>query len=240
VTRERLLLATCGGWSEDPWHEVSLSPLQRYALELTGVAGRRVRMAILNTAGGDQRHLESRELAAAARRGVDAEHVRVFGRNHPDLDEVLGGADLIWVGGGSVANLLALWRLHGIDRALRDAWQRGVVLAGSSAGALCWHAGGPTSSFEPGLTTLADGLAFVPYSLAVHYDSQPARRPLYREAVSTGALPEGFALDEGTAVLYRDARPAEYVAESAGSVYRVTRADDACHEMPIQPRRLAD
>lgn len=238
MTRERLLLATCGGWTPDPWHDVALSPLQRFALELTGVTGRRVRAVILNTAGGDDRYVESRELAAAARAGVDARHLRVFGRNHPDVHEALADADLVWVGGGSVVNLLALWRAHGIDEAVRDAWHRGVVLAGTSAGALCWHLGGPTSSFGPDLSIVTDCLGLLPQSLAVHYDSQPARRPLFRSAVATGRLPAGYGIDEGVGVLYRGTDVSEVVAETDGLAYRVERRGEAAEETTVIPRRL--
>ncbi|MEW1834898.1 peptidase E [Microbacterium sp. NPDC079995] len=232
------IVATCGGWSPAAWGDVELSPVQRYAIDLAGVAGRRPRVAFVNTASGDQRGDEGRELAAAAAAGVDAVHVRLFGRNQPDLDEVIGGCDVVWVGGGSVTNLLAVWHAHGLDRVLRGAWQRGVVLAGTSAGAICWHVGGPTTS-TGGLTVETSGLGLIPGSVGVHYDSQPGRRPALHAAVAGGVLPDGFGLDEGAAVVYRGTEPVEYLSENpAGAVYRVRRSRERATEERLPTRLL--
>ena len=235
------ILATCGGWRPHDWHDLEFSPLQRYALDLTGVTGRRIRMAFVATAGGDQRHEETRGLTAAADAGVDARYIRFFGRNEPDLDAVLDDVDLVWVEGGSVVNLLAVWRAHGFDGALRRAWERGVVLAGTSAGALCWHAGGPTSSFGPGLASVTDALGFIPESLAVHYDSQPRRRPLYHDDVAAGVLPPGHGIDEGVGLLYRGTDLVEVLAESDGAAWRVeSDGSGGAAEHRITPRRLPE
>ena len=87
---------------------------------------------------------------------------------------------MIWVWGGSVAGLLAMWRLHGVDEAMRLAWQAGVVLTGVSAGSICWHVGGTTDSFGPTLRPITNGLGLLPYSNGVHYDSEAQRRPLFQ------------------------------------------------------------
>src|ERR1700691_1766312 len=101
--------------------------------------------------------------------------------------------DAVWVGGGSVANLLALWRLHGFDTALGAAWRAGVVLGGVSAGSICWHVGGTTDSFGPELRSVTNGLGFVPYANGVHYDGEEQRRPLVQRLVAAGTLPRTFA-----------------------------------------------
>lgn len=236
---ERRILATCGGWTPARWGDVEFSPLQRYALELTGVTGRRIRIAFVNTASGDQRVDEGRELAAATKAGVDAVHIRLFGRNQPDLHEAVLESDLIWVGGGSAANLLALWRLHQLDAALYEAWASGVLLAGTSAGALCWHVGGPTTTFGAA-TVVEDALAFVPYSLGVHFDSQPERRPALHRAIGAGELPTGFGLDEGTAVLYGGDQPVEFLTEVSGNaVHRIDVIDDRIDEQRLITRSVA-
>lgn len=228
------ILATCGGWAEASWGDVAFGPLLHHALDLTGVEGR-PRVVFVNTAGGDQRIDEGRELAAAMAAGVDAVHLRLYGRTVIDFREVLQSADLVWTGGGSVVNLLALWRAHGLDTALRDAWRSGVLLAGTSAGALCWHEGGPTSGFGE-VRTVHDGLGFIPGSLGVHYDSQAERRPALRRAVDAGTLPGGFGLNEGTAVLYEGDRAVDFVTERAGSV--VYRVDAHLPDEPMPTRAL--
>ncbi|WP_368497606.1 Type 1 glutamine amidotransferase-like domain-containing protein [Herbiconiux sp. A18JL235] len=222
------VLATCSGWQPSTRAELEFSPLQRFAVELTGVSGRAPRVLYVNTAGGDPRQGEAIELDAARLAGVSARHLRLFGRTDEPLDEIVADADLVWVGGGSVVNLLALWRAHGLDSLLIEAARRGTVLAGTSAGALCWHVGGPTSSRGPALDLVDDGLALVPASLAVHYDSQPLRRPLFHSAIAEGRLPAGHGLDEGTAVLYRDGALIEALREpTGGTVHRVERSSSS-------------
>ena len=98
--------------------------------------------------------------------------------NVRDVREHLLSQDVIWVGGGSVANLLAVWRVHGLDEVLRECWEAGVVLGGVSAGSICWYVGGPTDSYGLDLRVSPPGLAFLPYGNGVHYDSEEQRRPL--------------------------------------------------------------
>src|SRR5699024_11003405 len=107
---------------------------------------------------------------AASKAGFDWVNLNLFAEpTFPDVEEVLLTQDVIWVNGGSVVNLLAVWRAHGLDGILRRAWQAGVVLAGISAGSLCWFQGGPTDSFGPPLRTIRNGLSFLPYGNGVHY-----------------------------------------------------------------------
>ena len=115
---------------------------------------------------------------AFAKIGFVSSHLTLFPMpNYPDVRAHLLAQDVIWVGGGSTANLLALWRLHGLDVILRECWEAGVVLQGVSAGSLCWHVGGTTDSFGPDLRPVTDGLAFLPYSNSPHHDVEEQRRP---------------------------------------------------------------
>ncbi len=124
--------------------------------------------------------------------------------------------DVVYVGGGNTVSLLAVWRAHGVDRALRDAYDGGVVLAGMSAGANCWFEACTTDSFQLGRADpLADGLGFVPGSFTPHYDSEPARRPAVLELVASGALPPGFACDDYAAVHLVDGALREALAITA-------------------------
>ena len=118
------------------------------------------------------------------------------------MRELVLGQDVVYVGGGSMRNLLALWREYGVDDLLREAWERGIVLAGLSAGAMCWFAGGVTKS--TGCPAPVAGLGLLPGSLCVHYDGQPDRRPVFLDAVRAGTLPGGWAADDGAALLFED------------------------------------
>lgn len=237
------IVATCGGLEGGTWTDSVYGPLLLHAIELAGVERRRPRVAHLNTAGGDQRHVEGAELEAARAAGVDASHVRFFPHpNIPDLRAHLLAQDVIWVSGGSVVNLLAVWRAHGLDVLLREAWQAGVVLAGGSAGALCWHEGGTTASFGPDVSAVRDGLGLVPGSLAVHWDSDPARRPAHLAAVAGSTLPDGHALEEGTGIVYQDSRIIDIVSERPGAaVWRISRSPHSAggaDETRLEPRLL--
>jgi peptidase E len=138
--------------------------------------------------------------------GCDAHHLSLF-RRHGDLRslaEIVAGQDLIYVGGGSMRNLLAIWRAHGLDRLLADAWRAGTVLAGLSAGAMCWFEGGITKSAGP--PEPIAGLGLLPGSLTVHADGEPERLPAWLDAVRAGALPGGWAADDGVGLVFRGTR----------------------------------
>ena len=127
------------------------------------------------------------------------------------LRELALGSDVILVCGGSTANMLAVWRVHGFDRILREAWETGVVLAGWSAGMICWFEAGVTDSFGPQLESMRDGLGFLPGSACPHYDAEERRRPVYTELVGNG-FPAGIALDDGAAAYYAGTELVEVVA----------------------------
>jgi peptidase E len=161
----------------------------------------------------------------------------------PNVDDItahLLAHDVLWVWGGSVVNLLALWRAHGVDTAMRLAWDAGVVLSGVSAGSLCWHVGGTTDSYGPQLRPVLDGLGLLPHSNTPHYDAEPQRRPLYQRLVAEGALPPGWATDDGVGLHFRDTDLVEVVGERPGaSAWRVV-SDGAggVREARLEPRLL--
>ena len=147
---------------------------------------------------------------------------------------------MILVAGGNTANMLAIWRLHGVDKALKRAWEEGVVLAGWSAGANCWFEGSSTDSFGPGLDALRDGLKLLPGSFCPHYDSESLRRPRLEELIGSGALPDGFAADDGVGLLFEGRTFVEAVASLPGQhAYRVERRrGNGVEETQIRARLL--
>lgn len=237
---EPTILATSGGVRHGTRTEIELAPLVLHALELAGSAGRAPRLCHVGTAGGDQRSWNAAFSEAGRAAGVEVSHLNLFPM--PNVDDLAGTLldhDAVWVGGGSVANLLAVWRLHGLDVAFVEAWRAGVVLAGVSAGSICWHLGGTTDSFGPQLRVVTDGLGLLPYSNGVHYDSEQQRRPLFQRAVASGALPDGYATDDGVGLVYRGTKLAEAVSEIRGkAAYAVARHDDVAREERIEPRLL--
>jgi len=201
---------------------------------------REPRICLLPTAGGDSEDQIRRFHMAFADKLCEPTHISLFrlGQRPVPLREHLLAQDIIYVGGGSMINLLALWRAHGLDELLREAWQSGIVLAGLSAGSMCWFEWGVTKSV--GAPMPARGLGFLPGSNSVHYDGEPERRPFYLEAVAAGRLPAGWGVDDGAGLLFRGARLAEVVASRPGArAFRVRAVDGEAVEDAIEPRLLA-
>ncbi|HEY0507169.1 MAG TPA: peptidase E [Blastococcus sp.] len=216
-------------------------PVFDLAIELAG-SPERPRLCYLGTATGDDPTRLGAVYGAFAGSDVRVSHLNLFPMpSVADVRAHLLAQDVIWVGGGSVANLLAVWRVHDLDQVLAECWRAGVVLAGVSAGSLCWHVGGTTDSYGPGLRPVTNGLAFIPTSNGVHYDSEAQRRPLYHQLVADGTLPPGHATDDGVGLVYQGTELVEAVADQPGkAAYRVDRgADGTAVEIRVEPRRLA-
>jgi peptidase E len=190
-----------------------LPALIGHALALSGARGA-PRVCVLNTAVGDDPAAYLRQYSRLARRGALVSHLQLFPMpNVADPEDLLLSQDVIFVGGGSVANMVAVWQVHGVDQIMRRAWESGVVLSGVSAGAICWFAGGTTDSFGPELRPFTGGLGLLPGSYCPHYSSEPTRRPAYQSLVADGTLPPGIACDDGTAAHYVERDLAELVAD---------------------------
>lgn len=190
---------------------------------LSQAPGDRPRICLLPTAGGDPREQIRAFHTAMDRRGCRASSLSLFRLGESDVDVAthLLAQDVIYVTGGNMVNLIALWREHGIAPILREAYARGVVLCGYSAGSMCW--------FEHGLSTGLGrpvpntGLGLVPGSHCVHYSQDPSRRSEYRRLVGSGELPAGLALDDHSAALIHGGELREAVASRRGAAaYRVT------------------
>ncbi|SOD74412.1 peptidase E [Jatrophihabitans sp. GAS493] len=238
---EPTILATSGGIRAGRRVRWEFNSLTEYAIELAGVDGRAPRVCGIGTAVGDDSAWIAAFYAACGVRGLDASHLALFPMpNVDDITELLLGQDVIWATGGSVAGLLAMWDLHGVGAALRQAWEAGVVLTGVSAGSICWHTGGTTDSFGPDLRPVTNGLGFVPFSNGVHYDSEEQRRPKFQAMIADATLPAGYATDDGAGLLYRGTRFVEAVAERDGAgAYYVERSSDATAvETRLDIRRL--
>jgi dipeptidase E len=189
------IVAFGGGGFSTEWGNTLLDD---YVLSLTGV--RRPRVCFLPTASGDADHYVVRFYRAFAASRCEPSHISLFRRETGVGDPLahLLAQDLVYVGGGSLVSLLGTWRAHGIDLALREAWQAGVVMCGGSAGSLCWfsHA---VSSFHEGPSRRIEALGFLPWSNAVHYDDEPGRREAFREAIADG-MPAGYGAGDAAAL----------------------------------------
>lgn len=213
--------------------EDGASALDDLLLGLTGK--RRPRVCFVGTASGDSAAYRERFFDAFRSR-AEASALVLFGQTTHAYTppETLLEQDLVYVGGGSTANLLALWRLHGVPALLERAAASGTILAGISAGMNCWYEAASTDSFGP-LAPLRDGLGWLPGSACPHYFGEEGRAERFRGWIAEGTLPPGYGADDGVALVWRDGVLAEVVSERAdGQAFAVT----AEGETPMDVRVL--
>jgi peptidase E len=236
------ILATSAFFERGKFGTLDLRPgrIHRFAAALANAADR-PKICVLTQATGDPESRIGAFYAAFARSEFRMSHLQLFPM--PNVEDVRGHLlqqDVIWVDGGSVANLVAVWRVHGLDVILHEAWQAGVVLSGVSAGSICWHIGGSTDSFGLKLRAFTEGLGWLPFSNGVHYDGEEQRRPTMHELIGNGTLPDGYATDDGAGLVYRGTELVEVVADREGPQgYELRRAaDGTVTETPLPTRLL--
>jgi dipeptidase E len=221
-----------GGFSMEPGNPL----MDAYLMGRAGSA--RPRVCFLPSASGDADHYVVRFYRHFGADRCEPSHVSLF-RREPGPDDVrahLLAQDVIYVGGGSVVSLLGVWRAHGLDEILREAWEAGVVLCGLSAGSLCWFTEGVTAFH--GAPRRVEGLGLLPGSNTVHYDGEPGRRRAFQEFVRAG-MPAGYATDDGAALHFVDEDLHEVVASKpAARAYRVEATDGEVIETELDTRYL--
>ena len=219
-------IVACGG------RQLYQPSLTRYVLDLTGRP--RPKILFLPTASGDKPDYLLTFYQAMAGVACEPSHLELFARTVDDIAGLIRSQDVVMVGGGNTANMLAIWRLHGVEDAIKAAYRDGTILTGWSAGCICWFEAGITDSFTPELGPLRDGLKLLSGSACPHYDSEERRRPVYAREIAAG-LPPGIALDDGVAARYDDERLVEIVSGMpSGRAFHV----DSSGEHPLEVRAL--
>jgi dipeptidase E len=223
-----------GGFTAEPHNPA----LDDFILSLS--EEREPRILFLPTASGDPSAQMAAFRSTFGARACQPHQLSLFRLEQEphDLRALILAQQIVYVGGGSMRNLLAIWREHGLDAILREAWEAGVVLAGLSAGGMCWFQHGITCS--TGRPAPAAGLGFLSGSLSVHYDGQPERRPVFLDAVARGAIPAGYGADDGVGLLFEDAELVRIVSSRPDAhAYRVRAGDDGTAvETPLAPEML--
>jgi len=210
--------------------------IERYVLAQT--RKKRPRVCFLGTATGDADTYVAMFYAAFTKLDCVPTHIPLFART-PDLTKVLLSQDVIYVGGGNTKSMLAVWREWGIDVILREAWKRGIVLTGVSAGAICWFDNGVTDSWADGLRALP-GLRFLAGACCPHYDSEKERRPSVHRLVKAREIPKTLALDDGAAAHFVGRRLVRIVSSRASSRgYEVRRRAGSVVETPLPTALLS-
>jgi dipeptidase E len=214
----------------------SNGPLMRFMLALSGKA--RPRVCYLPTAAGDEASEIVRFYEQFPSALCERSHLKLFDIPRGDLHQHLLAQDVICISGGNTANMLAVWHVHGLDTTLREAWNRGTLLSGWSAGAICWFESGVTDSFGPVLAPLHAGLGLLAGSFCPHYDSDPERRPTYHRLLREG-LPPGAAAEDAVGLHFVGTELAEAVTEREGArAYRVELVGQDVRETPLATRLL--
>ena len=227
VNCEQIVAIGGGGFSMEQ------SPLlDNYILEVCGKECPKI--CFVPTATGDSEGYVLRFYRRFGLANCRPTDLKLFEREISDLEAFACSQDIIYVGGGSTANMLAIWRLHGFDRALRKALSSGTVLTGLSAGSICWFQSGVTDSFGKELQEM-NGLGFLQGSNCPHYDSEKQRRPSYQSLVSKG-MAGGYAVDDGVGLHFIDGHLHKVISSrSQAKAYRVESSEDGVVETPIEP-----
>jgi dipeptidase E len=221
-----------GGFMAEPYNPL----LDRYIVEQSGKD--RPAVCYVPTASGDSIVGIADFFAAYTQLACRPSFLPLFRQTIADLGAHLLAQDVIYVGGGNTRNMLALWRLWGLDAVFREAYQRGILLCGVSAGSVCWFQEGVTDSWAGDLRPL-ECLGLLEGSNCPHYNAEPGRRPAYQRLVGSGAMLPGYAADDGVALHYRDGALHKIASAKPGAkAYRVERSDGAAKEIVIEPTHL--
>lgn len=236
----RLIAIGGGGFLMEPENPL----LDQYCLDCTGRSAPKV--CFIPTASGDSEDFLSRFYTAFARYSCEPTHLAFFRRPRSgaiplaEAEQHLLNQDLIYVGGGNTRAMLAVWREWNIDEILRKAWQSGILLAGMSAGSICWFESGGSDSTYVGKLSPLRGLGFIRGSCAPHYDGELNRRPDFHQLVKSKELPPGIGIDDGAAVLFKEQEIVEVVtSRTTAKAYQVKLKEDGqISEEPVEARCL--
>ncbi|MBE9079734.1 peptidase E [Romeria aff. gracilis LEGE 07310] len=197
------------------------------------------KVCFIPTASGDSDSYIRRFYDAFNQLNCRPSHLSLFRPPVGGPDSFLREKDIIYVGGGSTFNMLAIWKAWKLDRVLRQAWENGTVLCGLSAGSLCWFEEGLSDSVVPGQYAKLRGLGFLKGSHCPHYDGESERRPAYHQYVASNELSSGIAADDGVALHYTDLRLCQVISSRpAAKAYRVSLEDNKVYEEVISPHYL--
>jgi dipeptidase E len=229
VKIEKHIVAIGGG--------ITSSEVVGYAVGLTKKT--KPKVLIVNTATGDTPLYLEMMHSKLAMLGCASVHLPLFERTPPDLRSHVLGFDAVFVGGGNTKSMLAVWREYGLDKVLKEAWEKGIVLTGSSAGGICWFEGCCTDSYAESYIALP-ALGFLKGSCCPHYDGEEGRQETYQRLIREGQLADGYAIDEGVGIHFVDDKVHDVltVREGAGA-YFVEHKDSEITQTPLNTRSLA-
>lgn len=222
-----------GGFSMEPEN-----PLLDFYI-LNQVSGKTPKICFIPTASGDSDHYITRFYNFFEKQNCVPSHLSLFKPITRDIEGFLLEKDIIYVGGGNTKNLMALWKEWGLHIILRKAWDKGIVLAGISAGSICWFDEGVTDSYGDGLEPITC-LGFLKGSNCPHYDGEVERRPAYQKLIETKKIQAGIAADDGVAIHYIDQDISKIVSSRPNSKAYKVYLDNGVKEKELQPEFLGE
>lgn len=195
----------------------------------------------INTATGDDRETREQFIESWNVLNIPCTYsfLDLFKRTPPDLKSLLCSQDVIYVNGGNTKSMIAVWRAYGIDAILRDAWELGIVLAGASAGGICWFESCLTDSYAESFTSL-DCIELLAGSCCPHYD-EAGRRETYHQMIKSGQLPDGYGIDECTGIHFVGTSVHKVITVSGNkqaAAYKVKKQGDIVVEITMPATRL--
>lgn len=228
-----------GGFMMEPENPL----LDLYCLKSTGKT--KPKVCFIPTASGDSAEIIARFYTAFDRYNCEPSHLAFFRKSSAgaipltDIEPQLLSQDLIYVGGGNTRSMLAVWREWHVDRILSKAWQSGILLAGMSAGAICWFEYGGSDSTGANTMSPLPGLGLIHGSCTPHYDGELNRRSNFHQLIGSRELPAGIGIDDGAAVMFEGQQIVEVVASSASAkAYLVKLEHDRVVEQTLETRLL--
>ena len=234
-TKQQIIAMGGGGFSMEPENLL----LDQYILKQSSKSIPRV--CFLPTASGDSDNYIRRFYDAYTQLDCHPCHLRLFSPPAEGLETFIKQQDIIYVGGGSTFNLLVLWKAWGLDELLRQAWERGTVLCGLSAGSICWFEEGLSDSVVPGQYARLEALGFLKGSHCPHYDGESKRPPIYQQQIENGELASGVAADDGVALHYVGSKLKIAVSSrTEAKGYRILLKDGKVEERAIATRYLGE
>jgi peptidase E len=225
--KKRHIIAIGGGSAAAPH---ALRAYFKYIFSLSGKIQPKV--LFVNTAQGDADSSTLFLYRNASGLPCEITHLGFFKRTPQNLTELTTSHDVIFVGGGNTKSAIAVWREYGFDQSLCEAWEKGIILSGSSAGGICWFDQCLTDSYDTNFTALK-GLSFLPGSCCPHYDGEKGRRETFHRLICSGALPAGYAIDECAALHFKGLKCSALSAKPDATCYQVALIDGKVVEKPL-------
>ena len=229
--KKQIIAIGGGGFGRDPGKKI----IEKYILEQS--SAKRPNICFIPTATGDNEAYKVNYYSTFSKLNCSPVHLDFFKRT-PDLEELIKHQDIVFVGGGNTKSMMAVWKDWGLDIILKEAYEKGVIMCGVSAGAICWFKEGVTDSWSEELKIM-DCLGFVKGACCPHYDEEPLRRPSLSKFLKEGVMESCYAIDGGCALHIEDEEEYKAVVfAKEKNAYYVDLKNEKVQEQPYYRKEI--